>query len=393
MTSSLQRTTRHVGAVAFALLVLPSPGLSQGRDLPTPSGSRAVGLVTAGLTDRTRREELTTDSSDSREVVVDLWYPARSRMGPRAPYILDSTSARDMFSNQSLQKLAATRAHAIRGAAPQSGRALPLVLISPGAGVSPSNYTAIAEDLASHGYVVAALAHPYESPMVRLHDGRVAVANNPRPDENFFDVAKRSVMRRAADLRFVLTYLVDSASRIVPGLRIDARRAVVMGHSRGGVAALEACKRDNRFRACVNIDGGVLGGPYYEDSTGAGPRAPTMWLQAFHPSPSDSLLATWKMSRAQWDSFDIRANHMLARSRGGAWRVTIPDTAHMAFTDLKLLLGDSAQAKTARVTLSAIREILLKFVETSSRGPMHEFQRLHLDRSRGIVLRIPESKS
>jgi pimeloyl-ACP methyl ester carboxylesterase len=256
--------------------------------------------------------------------------------------------------------------------------------------VSASNYTTIAEDLASHGFVVAALAHPYESPLVRLHDGRLAEPVKPRPDENSFEFAKRSVMRRAADLRFVLTYLTDSASRIVPGLKIDAHRAVVMGHSRGGVAALEACKRDDRFRACVSLDGGVLGGPYYDDSTGAGPRAPTMWLQSFHRPPSDSMLATFRMSRAQWDSFDIRANHMLARARGGAWRVTISDTSHMAFSDLDFLLGDSARAKTALATLKTVREILLKFVTTTSRGATHEF---YLDRSRGIVQRIRESRS
>jgi dienelactone hydrolase len=381
---------RQVGAVVLASVVLPSLGFSQSHDLPTPTGPHRIGVVTVGLIDRTRPEELTADSADWREVVVQLWYPVRSSAGRRARYILDSASARDMFSDQSLQKLAATRVHAIRGAVPQSVRALPLVLISPGAGVSPSNYTAITEDLASHGFVVAALGHPYESPVVRLHDGRLAEPIKSRPEENSFDFAKRSVMRCAADLRFVLTYLADSANRIVPGLRIDARRAVVMGHSRGGVAALEACKRDNRFRACVNMDGGVLGGPYYEDSTGAGPRAPTMWLQSFHPQPSDSVLATFRMSRAQWDSFDIRANRMLARARGGAWRVTISDTAHMAFTDLEFLLGDSARAKTALATLKTVREILLKFVETASRGATHEF---YLDRSRGVVQHIPESKS
>jgi len=115
-----------------------------------------------------------------------------------------------------------------------------------------------------------------------------------------------------------------------------------------------------------------------------------MWLQALHRQPSDSMLATFRMSRAQWDSFDIRANHMLARARGGAWRVTISDTAHMAFTDLEFLLGDSARAKTALGALKTVREIVLKFVEAASRGATHEF---YLDRSRGVLQHIPESKS
>lgn len=378
-------------AVLLASAVLCSPSMGQGRKLPRPTGPHAVGLATVVLTDPARLEQLTEDSTDRREVVVQLWYPARSRLGSRASYFLDSASAREAFSSRTFETLAATRVHALRGVAPMVDRGLPLVLVSPAVGLSPANYAAIGEDLASHGFVVAVLGHPYENPVLRLANGSLALPPRSGPDDNPLDIARRRIMTRAADLRFVLTRLIDSASQSVPGLRTDARNAVVVGHSRGAVAALEACKRDERFRACVNMDGGVLGGPYYEDSTGAGPRAPTLWLQAFHPPPSDSLLAAWRMSRVQWDSFDLRANRLLARARGGGWRVTIPDTAHMAFSDLEFLLADSAQKDSALATLGTVRQVLRTFVDATSRGAVRDWGRPGFASSHATIQRIPES--
>jgi hypothetical protein len=52
-------------------------------------------------------------------------------------------------------------------------RALPLVVLSPGFTNSRSALTALAEDLASHGYVVAGIDHTYESFATAFPDGRV----------------------------------------------------------------------------------------------------------------------------------------------------------------------------------------------------------------------------
>ena len=174
--------------------------------------------------------------------------------------------------------------------------AWPVLLVSPAAGSDPAFYSGIAEELASHGFVVAALGHPYERPNLRLSGGRVARAPEPVAGADAFSATRERILWRAQDLRLALTQLS------------------------GGL---------------VNLDGGVLGGPYYDDSASAGPRAPMLWLQAYHPAPADSQLAGWKLTRAQWDSFDIRANKLIARSRGGGWRLVIPDSVHEAFSDVE----------------------------------------------------------
>ena len=70
------------------------------------------------------------------------------------------------------------------------------------------------EDLASHGYVVAALDHPYDDVAFRLSDGRIVKeATRPSGGEKLLQYQRERVNVRAQDVRFVL----DQLSRIVQG--------------------------------------------------------------------------------------------------------------------------------------------------------------------------------
>src|ERR1700728_3584148 len=70
--------------------------------------------------------------------------------------------------------LSRVETNAVGDAAP-AGRqhGLPLVVLSPGFTNSRSTLTALAEELASHGYVVAGIDHTYESRATAFPDGRV----------------------------------------------------------------------------------------------------------------------------------------------------------------------------------------------------------------------------
>jgi Predicted dienelactone hydrolase len=70
--------------------------------------------------------------------------------------------------------LSTVRTNAVSDATPAGRqRAHPLVVLSPGFTNSRSTLTALAEDLASHGYVVAGIDHTYESFATAFPDGRV----------------------------------------------------------------------------------------------------------------------------------------------------------------------------------------------------------------------------
>jgi dienelactone hydrolase len=150
--------------------------------------------------------------------------------------------------------LSTVRTNAVSDAAP-AGRqyGLPLVVLSPGFTNSRSTLTALAEDLASHGYVVAGIDHTYESYATALPDGRVTTCvarEAPRRDRG-----EKVVTGRAADVSFVLGELT-SANPPWPGAAlIDPSRIAMAGHSIGGAAAIPAMLADSRIRAGIDMDG------------------------------------------------------------------------------------------------------------------------------------------
>jgi hypothetical protein len=140
--------------------------------------------------------------------------------------------------------------------APAADRRSPVLLLCR-AGSSPAS-SAIAEELASHGYVVVGVNHTYETAVTVFSDGRVAAMNpaalggalGPQIGRHEAAFRRRAEVcnYKAADLRFV----ADHLSRLAPnraGLtagHLDLTSLGAFGHSFGGNAALEWCRADQR---------------------------------------------------------------------------------------------------------------------------------------------------
>src|SRR6185436_13616693 len=56
----------------------------------------------------------------------------------------------------------------------KEGASYPVVLFSPGNGTNIEFYSSLASEIASHGYIVVGLNHPYDVPAVLLSDGSIA---------------------------------------------------------------------------------------------------------------------------------------------------------------------------------------------------------------------------
>lgn len=154
-----------VGASTDGSEALAGPG--QTRGLPAPTGPCPVGTTSLWLTDASRPDPWATGVS-ARELMVSLWYPATSPDGRRAPYMTRAESELQLASRGITgvppDALSTTRTNAVSDPTPAGDQhSLPLVVLSPGFTNSRSALTALAEDLASHGYVVAGIDHTYES--------------------------------------------------------------------------------------------------------------------------------------------------------------------------------------------------------------------------------------
>jgi pimeloyl-ACP methyl ester carboxylesterase len=177
------------------------------------------------------------------------------------------------------------RSHAYAdGPAESSSRQYPVLLFAPGSGTTPLDYSALIEDVASHGYIVLGVESPDYGRASVFADGRVTLGHDPveratrggaRPSTALAIQAWEEAARVfGEDLSFALRHL--AALGDVPLRRAaDLTRVGVFGHSLGGAAALQCAHDDPRVRAVFDIDGSPIW------SAGHGPlHKPVMILSA-----------------------------------------------------------------------------------------------------------------
>ncbi|MFL5494178.1 MAG: hypothetical protein ACJ8DC_07310, partial [Gemmatimonadales bacterium] len=202
--------------------------------IPAPTGPFAVGRVELQWTDSSRTEPFVSALSARRELLVYLWYPAD--VGPGAPFadyiphiatiaaaIGDSALNQELGSARSAIMSGALRSHSVDNPPVRAaGRPFPVLVFSPGFGESSLTYSAQLEDLASHGYVVIGIEHPFDTYAVRLSSDRVARfaaaqwdSARARPNGAVgYQLAQ--VPLRAGDVRWVLGQL--GRSGVLPGM-------------------------------------------------------------------------------------------------------------------------------------------------------------------------------
>ena len=323
-----------LAAGAGAAWAFPEPAF------PEPSGPYPVGTTVAEWTDPARPEPATRAPSDRCTVVAQLWYPAREPPGDaeRAQYLGRTRGeARTVAAGLTghlglpaflLDAAARARTAAIPGAAVAEGdERFPVVVFSPGLGGVRTQSTVWAEELASRGYVVAALDHPYDSAAVVLDDGRT-IPTRLRADDDPSDDDRQAAgwtAVRAADLSFALTQLGRLDRGALPGPlqgRIDAGHAAATGHSLGGAAALQAVRQDSRFDAVVDIDG------FPRDPAPRPFRQPALALTAGIDAGG----------RREAERYATRLARVLDLSTSPSYRLIVPGAAHLTFTDAPLYL-------------------------------------------------------
>lgn len=224
--------------------------------LPAPTGTHAVGTLSALWLDPARTD---ASAATPRPVGIQLWYPAgRPSAFARASYAPGVDPSGSDYGR--LPARVATHASWQPPFEPGLPPA-PLVVFSTGRSMGTYDDTSLAEDLASHGYVVVGVNSPGLSRMTNANGEPIPPLPAPPLQvlqhfdsaDPYFEPMVRDV---GADLRFVLATL-GSANRsdsILAG-HLDLRRLAMPGHSNGALAASRACARDDRCRALVGIEG------------------------------------------------------------------------------------------------------------------------------------------
>lgn len=326
--------------------------------LPPPTGRWPVGTTTFHVTDPERGSA--PDGSDPpRAIVVHSWYPSARAKGAPAPYLRDPAAEAELRRiNPGLAArilVEGITTHAVLDApvATMPGR-IPVLLFSHGYLALPSDYTALMEDLASHGYAVFSITHPYETAATEIGDGRVAtgfdgealnavtrgvvaewhdedavsVAVTGAPDAATAERALRDYLARtpnsaaalerwAADMMVVADQLPTRFAN-----RLDLKRLGAFGHSMGGLASALFSARDARCRAAINLDGT----PQYGDLIDRPGTHPFLMVYA---------------SRAG----RIGVSDLIYGRSESAWRAVIAGTLHLNFGDFQYRTDSSPFAE------------------------------------------------
>lgn len=281
--------------------------------LPDP---RALGPYAIGVTTDTW-----TDPARDRALTVEIWYPSVATQQPPDTILGFVTDAQRAAFEAAVAESACTttETRAVRNADPLDLGPQPSVVFSHCHTCTRFSSYTLAEQLASHGFVVAAVDHAGNT----WFDAQAGEA---------FGVDEAGLATRAADLRFALDVLTGvetsiQLNSIATGALtlVDATRLGAFGHSFGSVTTGRVLGEDERLLAGVGIaapiDSPILNGLAMDELD----------------DPLLYVLAQEDNSITEFGNQLIRDNQAAAPERVSL--LEVPDAGHWSFSNLAGLEG------------------------------------------------------
>lgn len=252
----------------------------------------------------------------------------------------------------------------------------PLLIFSPGSfGIADSNETLFLE-LASRGYIVMSLNHPYHSFVSEMSDGKnipinfefiksVMASQGSEDLPKTLELLNEWVDIRIADVNTVLEKILDPNIDNDYEKFIDINRIVLSGHSLGGSAAL-AIGREKSEEISALV---ILEAPFVKDITGIDndkyifidDEYPLAILHVYSDSLFDKLdeITTYEMNYRLM----ISENPMYVNKH-------LEGVGHIGLTDMALvspiitnLIDNGLNKRQAPETLLELNGYVLKFLE------------------------------
>lgn len=353
------------------------------KPFPPLTGTYAVGLETLYFTNQQQAKLLET-ADTSVAIVGHMFFPADDNTElAKSPYFgfkkrifLEKFSAffgLPKWVTQLLFRNIVTHAYADASVS-LAKKSYPVVLFSHGLlGSSADMYSVLLAELASHGYIVIGLDHPYFNWVTLSSDGTAVDSDalartfekmSPMDQKEFQTQAIGIYKRNIGQVLDQLTILnQDKKSKLYH--RLDLDRVGLLGHSAGGTASLEFCRNDNRCKAVIDLDG------WYDQVIGYEPlKQPTLLIFGSKSvkvsEPTAEYLKRKELSREEY--FKREQNIAEHRRQFCASplcsMIVLPDVAHGDFGDsifLKWPLRSWHDADSYK-TINQINERILNFL-------------------------------
>src|SRR5512143_1911167 len=312
-------------AAALPIYLMPVP------QLPAPPGPYQIGSVVFDWTDTSRPETYTPDPGDKRELMVQFWYPAQPAADAKTIPVIDHVEVAYPalakvigFPAFALDHLRLVRTHSYADAPIRAdGAPYPVIIYSTGyTGYRTAAFNQM-EALASSGYIVASIDHPFGSAFTVFSDGHVALNYPDVLPSGDLPATTALESTYVADERFVL----DQLQRLNAGEldvrfagKLDLQRIGLTGHSTGAGAIVWTCHIDTRCKAALAQDG------WYE------------------PIPSDVLstplhhpIMLMQSETTMWQRDNLkRLADLYQTARADAYQLKLTGVQHLDFSDYPL---------------------------------------------------------
>ncbi len=325
---------------------------------PKPTGPYAVGSRYFYLIDKNRPDRISPDPDDYRAISLQVWYPAEPRpndqvIRPNDRKLIESYVHEGALDSTILTEWAMEPTHSFLKAKPVKAKTpFPVILYS-ASGVINAN-TFLSEELASHGYVVFSIGHPYWCEFYFDAEGRttpldknneyykqlwkeegswqvlqikkeITLAENPEDRPDLYKRLNQAMPTEVSDLHlwgediaFVVDQLkeLNSNTGFFKGI-MDVNRIGVMGYSKGGAAAGQyGLIADDRCKAVIN-----LGGFMFADIVEKNMKKPFLIMEHVEP---------WAPNGLPIGELFFR------RAENSSYIVAIRDALHGNFCDMTL---------------------------------------------------------
>lgn len=232
-------------------------------------------------------------------------------------------------------------------------KSYPTLLLGTGLNTTRLFYSAMAKNIASTGYEVIAMDHPYETDIVQFPDGTVIYGGNVPADKNNTGPLIHALDARLRDASFILNelgvqYTTDNPSNSKAGF---------VGHSFGGAAAAHTMLNDTRVVAGINFDG-LMFGPVLNAGLGRPgiPQSFLLWGSEGHNSTVDTAWdQLWKTHDSYHPGEWMKELGMKGSVHGSFWdMVLIADVAGLR--ENPPLYGEVTGARVMEILRAYLRD-------------------------------------
>ena len=395
MTSSAmnRRTSRFSLHCLAAVLVgtLPSTCQAAPPQLLPPTGPLSIGRTSSHWV-KPARNPTATDSFDKRELMAHVWYPANPRpAAPPAAYMpqfraIEAALGAENLKHEigaSYEALGNGETHAVEDAELSSrSEKYPVLLIFHGLRFNVLGYSMLAEDLASHGYIVVGIDFPPIAFAVNFPDGRTtrfpeSTWSRPRsPTKPANSNARSWTSAHTMPFSRSINYR-DSSPANCPALLKGGSiwRTGVLGHSFGARIAARTCQLDRRLKAAALLDGFGRTMTVEKRPDGSTLELPVM-VQYVRRVPRRGILRFLALLQTPGRDLEEElrrgAQEFCQSVKADSYELTFetPGIVHESFSDILLLeSGQSDETRQNRTrAMQLIREYTRAFFDRYVRG-------------------------